>query len=64
MLSSILKSPCPLQDGKSATPRNKVRFVALSIESALQDVVDNNRLATYEELLQKLKEEEIDVRIH
>uniref|UniRef100_A0A2M4BHG3 Putative transcription initiation factor rrn3 n=1 Tax=Anopheles marajoara TaxID=58244 RepID=A0A2M4BHG3_9DIPT len=59
-LSSILKSPCPLQDGKSATPRNKVRFVALSIESALQDVLDNNRLATYEELLQKLKEEEID----
>ncbi|ETN66338.1 transcription initiation factor RRN3 [Anopheles darlingi] len=58
-LSSILKSPSPQQDGKSAT-RNKVRFVALSIESALQDVVDNNRLATYDELLQKLKEEEID----
>ncbi|XP_058057381.1 RNA polymerase I-specific transcription initiation factor RRN3 [Anopheles bellator] len=56
-LSSILKSPS--QDTKNI-PRNKVRFSALSIETALQDVLDNSRLSTYEELCQKLREEDFD----
>ncbi|KFB38508.1 hypothetical protein ZHAS_00005915 [Anopheles sinensis] len=57
-ISSILKTQPA--DPKSPVVRNKVRFAVLSIESALQDVLENNRLVLYEELLLKLKEEDFD----
>uniref|UniRef100_A0AAG5DHT5 RNA polymerase I-specific transcription initiation factor RRN3 n=1 Tax=Anopheles atroparvus TaxID=41427 RepID=A0AAG5DHT5_ANOAO len=58
-ISSILKTPTP-QSQKSPLVRNKVHFAVLSIESALQDVLENNRLALYDELLQKLKDEDLN----
>ncbi|XP_050077356.1 RNA polymerase I-specific transcription initiation factor RRN3 [Anopheles maculipalpis] len=56
-VSSILKSQSP-PNGNGTPSRNKVRFVELSIESALQEVLDHNRLTGYEELLEKLREDD------
>uniref|UniRef100_A0A182LU10 RNA polymerase I-specific transcription initiation factor RRN3 n=1 Tax=Anopheles culicifacies TaxID=139723 RepID=A0A182LU10_9DIPT len=56
-VSSPLKAQSP-PNGNGAPTRNKVRFAELSIESALQEVLDNNRLALYEELLEKLREDD------
>uniref|UniRef100_A0A182NBD8 RNA polymerase I-specific transcription initiation factor RRN3 n=1 Tax=Anopheles dirus TaxID=7168 RepID=A0A182NBD8_9DIPT len=55
-VSSILK-PQSVPDGNVTPTRNKVRFAALSIESALQDVLEHNRLAGYEEVIEKLRED-------
>uniref|UniRef100_A0A182Q1R4 RNA polymerase I-specific transcription initiation factor RRN3 n=1 Tax=Anopheles farauti TaxID=69004 RepID=A0A182Q1R4_9DIPT len=55
-VSSILKSQSTA-DGNVTPTRNKVHFAALSIESALQDVLENNRLAKYEEVLDRLKDD-------
>uniref|UniRef100_A0A182VU30 RNA polymerase I-specific transcription initiation factor RRN3 n=1 Tax=Anopheles minimus TaxID=112268 RepID=A0A182VU30_9DIPT len=56
-VSSILKSQSP-PNGNGTPTRNKVRFAELSIESALQEVLDHNRLAGYEEILEKLRDED------
>ncbi|XP_053675283.1 RNA polymerase I-specific transcription initiation factor RRN3 [Anopheles nili] len=54
--SSILKS-AQSAPANSTPTRHKVRFAQLSIESALHDVLENNRVVEYEELLQNLREE-------
>ncbi|XP_035911219.1 RNA polymerase I-specific transcription initiation factor RRN3 [Anopheles stephensi] len=54
-VSSILKPHSP-PNGNGTPSRNKVRFVELSIESALQEVLDHNRLTGYEELLENLRD--------
>ncbi|XP_053665224.1 RNA polymerase I-specific transcription initiation factor RRN3 [Anopheles marshallii] len=56
-ISSILKPQSPA-NGNGTPSRNKVRFAELSIESALQEVLDHNRLTGYEEILEKLREED------
>ncbi|XP_040166322.1 RNA polymerase I-specific transcription initiation factor RRN3 [Anopheles arabiensis] len=57
-VSSILKPSQSVPDGSGTPTRNKVRFAELSIELALRDVLDNNRLTGYDELLEKLKDED------
>uniref|UniRef100_A0A182PED6 RNA polymerase I-specific transcription initiation factor RRN3 n=1 Tax=Anopheles epiroticus TaxID=199890 RepID=A0A182PED6_9DIPT len=56
-VSSILKMQSA-PEGNVTPSRNKVRFAELSIESALRDVLDNNRLAGYDELLEKLRDDD------
>uniref|UniRef100_A0A182SFB9 Uncharacterized protein n=1 Tax=Anopheles maculatus TaxID=74869 RepID=A0A182SFB9_9DIPT len=56
-VSSILKSHSP-PNGNGTPSRNKVRFAELSIESALQEVLNHNRLTGYEELLENLREDD------
>uniref|UniRef100_A0A182RLD3 RNA polymerase I-specific transcription initiation factor RRN3 n=1 Tax=Anopheles funestus TaxID=62324 RepID=A0A182RLD3_ANOFN len=58
-VSSILKPQSP-PNGNGTPSRNKVRFAVLSVESVLQDVLDNSRLTGYEELLQNLQEDPED----
>lgn len=60
-VSSILKPSQSVPDGSGTPTRNKVRFAELSIELALRDVLDNNRLTGYDELLEKLKDEDPQV---
>uniref|UniRef100_A0A182JV57 RNA polymerase I-specific transcription initiation factor RRN3 n=1 Tax=Anopheles christyi TaxID=43041 RepID=A0A182JV57_9DIPT len=57
-VSSILKSQSTSDGNVTPSSRNKVRFAELSIESALRDVLDNNRLAGYDELLEKLRDDD------
>ncbi|XP_058451727.1 RNA polymerase I-specific transcription initiation factor RRN3 [Malaya genurostris] len=59
-LSSILKPYSGLDGAKLNTSQNKVRFDDLSIESVLQDALENNRLQRFEHLLASIKEEEFD----
>lgn len=61
-VSSILK-PYPNLDGSklnASLSQNKVRFDDLSIESVLQDALENNRLQRFEHLLAALKGEQFD----
>lgn len=61
-VSSILK-PYPNLDGSrlnGSLSQNKVHFDDLSIESVLQDALENNRLQRFEHLLAALKEEQFD----
>lgn len=61
-ISSILK-PYPSLDGSklnTSLSQKKVLFDDLSIESVLQDALENNRLQRYEHLLAAVKEEQFD----
>ncbi|XP_058814626.1 RNA polymerase I-specific transcription initiation factor RRN3 [Topomyia yanbarensis] len=61
-LSSILKPYPSLESPKlnASLSQNKVRFDDLSIESVLQDALENNRLQRFEHLLASIKEEQFD----